>query len=207
MVSDLTEAGHFCPSHSIPCSTVPFPREWNNGTYIKSAEYPTERQRNIFSKSLGKQGIGAEQKGGKPGTAASKSVPPMPHNSSACGTNAEVGCKGEADNLLYEFNEHVAIMEYEGGLMRQKAEGLKQNKEKIKVAAEKETRTGNTGRFKMDANVSVLSVPPGDLFDKESLLYDFEERLAIAEVDGPNANRSPSHRLCGCFHFSFIDPG
>lgn len=32
--------------------------------------------------------------------------------------------------------------------------------------------------------MSVLSVPSGDLFDKESLLYDFEERLAIAEYDG-----------------------
>ncbi len=105
----------------------------------------------------------------------------MPHSSSACGTNAEVGCKVEAENFLYEFNDRAAPMEYDGVLTREKTEKLKQNKEKIKIAAEKETSTGNTDRFKMDANVSV---PPGDLFDKESLLYDFEERLAIAEYDG-----------------------
>lgn len=35
----------------------------------------------------------------------------------------------------------------------------------------------------METNVPVLSVPPGDHFDKESLLYEFEERLAIAEYD------------------------
>lgn len=32
--------------------------------------------------------------------------------------------------------------------------------------------------------MSVLSVPFPGTFDEESLLYDFEERLAIAEYDG-----------------------
>jgi len=39
----------------------------------------------------------------------------MPQSSSACGTNAEVGCKVETDNLLYEFNERVAIASCDGG--------------------------------------------------------------------------------------------
>lgn len=53
-----------------------------------------------------------------------KSVPPMPQSSSACGTNTEVDCKAEADDLLYKFNERAAILEYEGGFMREEAERL-----------------------------------------------------------------------------------
>ncbi len=58
-----------------------------------------------------------------------------------------------------------------------------ENKERI-FPEEKETSTDNTDKFKMGANMSVLSVPPGDPVDKEYLLYDYEERLAIAEYDG-----------------------
>ncbi len=43
------------------CSTVPFPRTWNNGTDLKSAEQPPEQGWNIFSQSLSKQGFGEEQ--------------------------------------------------------------------------------------------------------------------------------------------------
>lgn len=41
-------------------------------------------------------------------------------------------------------------------------------------------------RFKFEPNMSPLSVPPKGLFplNRGSLLYDFEERLAIAEYDG-----------------------
>jgi hypothetical protein len=52
------------------------------------------------------------------------------------------------------------------------------------------TCTDNTDRFKTDPNISVLSVPFQDPFDEESLLYDFEERLAIAEYDG---EQTPVH--------------
>ena len=55
-----------------------------------------------------------------------------------------------------------------------------------------ETRTDSTDRFNSDANMSVLSAPPYDLLgrrvpyslDGDSLKYAFEERRAIAEVDG-----------------------
>jgi hypothetical protein len=48
------------------------------------------------------------KKGNKPGTAASKSVPPMSQSSIACGTNAEVGCKVETD-ILDDFEERLAL--------------------------------------------------------------------------------------------------
>ncbi len=42
----------------------------------------------------------------------------------------------------------------------------------------------DTDRLGPKTNVSVMSVPSAGPFDKESLLYDFEERLAIAKYDG-----------------------
>jgi hypothetical protein len=53
-------------------------------------------------------------------------------------------------------------------------------------------RTDRTDRFDPEMNMSVFSVPSYDLpkrrsfnsFDGDSLLDDFEERLAIAEYDG-----------------------
>jgi hypothetical protein len=54
------------------------------------------------------------KKGNSPGTTASKSVPPLSQSSIACGTSADVGCKLETDNVLYDFEEHVAIAEYDG---------------------------------------------------------------------------------------------
>ena len=50
-----------------------------------------------------------------PGTTASQSVPPLSQSSTACGTSAEVGCKAEADNFLYDFEERISIAEYDGG--------------------------------------------------------------------------------------------
>ncbi len=44
------------------CSTVPLPREWNSGTNLQSAEQLTEQRRNMFSQSLSKQDVGAEQR-------------------------------------------------------------------------------------------------------------------------------------------------
>lgn len=44
--------------------------------------------------------------------------------------------------------------------------------------------TDNTDRLNPKTNVSVLSVPSQSPFDENSLHYDFEERLAIAEYDG-----------------------
>jgi hypothetical protein len=50
---------------------------------------------------------------------------------------------------------------------------------------------------------SAVSVPPEGLFplDRDSLLYEFEERLAIAEYDG---GQTPlhAHSILGCFYFS-----
>jgi hypothetical protein len=144
-------------------------------------------------KALANKVLEQNKKGNKPGTAASKSVLPMPQSSSACGTNAEVGCKDEADNFLYEFNERAAIMEYEGVLTREKTEKLNQNKEKIKISAEKETRTDSTNRFKTNADVSVLSAPPQGTLGQD-YFYSYEERIAIAEIDG-NQNPIQAHRI------------
>lgn len=74
------------------------------------------------------------------------------------------------------------------------------NKEKV-FPAEKETSTDKIDRFEMTANMSVLSVPSRDPFDKESLLYDFEERLAIAEHDG---QQSPSQAERIAYQDAFI---
>ncbi|MBY0293161.1 MAG: hypothetical protein K2W92_07740, partial [Alphaproteobacteria bacterium] len=103
-----------------------------------------------------------------------------------CGTNSEVGCKGEADNFLYEFNERTAIMEYDDVLTREKTEK--------KIAAEKEMNTDNTDRFKTNANV--LSVPTGGVLGQNSFYQyeEYEERIAIAEVDG-NQNPLQAHRI------------
>ena len=181
------------PSHSSP---VPPFHSLESGTMEQTLNQRNS-SRNVngtFSlKALAKKVLEQNKKGNKPGTAASKSVPPRPQSSSACGTNAEVGCKGEADNFLYEFNERAAIMEYESVLTREKTEKLNQNKEKIKIAAEKETSTDSTDRFKTNANVSVLSVPTGGVLGQNSF-YPYEERLAIAEVDG-NQNPIQAHRI------------
>jgi hypothetical protein len=106
------------------------------------------------------------------GTMTSKSVPPPDQSVPLRGTNAEVGCKGETDNFLYEVNERTAIMEYEGVLTREKTENLNQNKEKIKISAEKETRINKNDRFKTNANV--LSVPTGGVLGQNSF-YQYEE--------------------------------
>lgn len=47
------------------------------------------------------------------GTMTSKSVPPPDQSVPLRGTNAEVGCKGETDNFLYDFEERLAIAEYD----------------------------------------------------------------------------------------------
>ncbi len=97
-------------------------------------------------KALANKVLERNRERNKQGTRVLKPVPPMPQSSSACGTNAKVDCKSEADNFLYEFN--------------------------------------GTDRLDPKTNVSVVSVPAQGPFDKDSLQYDFEERLAIAEYDG-----------------------
>lgn len=175
------------PSHH---SSVPPFHSLGNGTVeqmLNQRNSPRNMGGTNSLKALANKVLEWNRKWNKPGTAALKPVPPMPQSSSACGTNSKVGYKVEPDNFLYEFNERAAIMEYDGGLTREKTE-------KIKTTAEKETSTDKTDKFEMDANMSVLSVPTVGPFDKESLLYEFEERIAIAEVDG---NQTPieAHRI------------
>jgi hypothetical protein len=75
-----------------------------------------------------------------------------------------------------------------------------ENKERI-LLEEKETSADNTNKFKMDPKISVLSVPSGDPIDKESLLYDYEERLAITEYDG---QQTPLQAECIAYQDAFI---
>jgi hypothetical protein len=65
-------------------------------------------------KSLANLVLEQNKKGNNPGTTVSRSVPPLPQSSSVCGTNAEVGCKIERDKILYEYEERLAIAEYDG---------------------------------------------------------------------------------------------
>ena len=181
------------PSHSSP---VPPFHSLESGTMeqtLNQRNSPRNMGGTFSLKALASKVLEQNKERNNPGTAASKSVPPRPQSSSACGTNAEVDCKGEADNFLNEFNEHAAIMEYEGVLTREKAEKLKQNKEKIKIVAEKETSTDNTDRFEIDANITGLSVPTGGVLGQNSF-YPYEERLAIAEIDGQQ-NPLQAHRI------------
>ena len=47
------------------------------------------------------------------GTAASNSVPHPDEPVPLCATNLEDGCKGEGDIFLYDFEERLAIAEYD----------------------------------------------------------------------------------------------
>ena len=60
----------------------------------------------------------------KDGTEASKSVPPMPPCSTGCGTKDEGGCKAETECLVYDFEERLAIAEYDGGQISVDAHGI-----------------------------------------------------------------------------------
>lgn len=58
------------------------------------------------------------------GTTAPNLVPRGCPDSSACGTGIDANGATENDDLLYEFNERAAILEYEAGFMREEAERL-----------------------------------------------------------------------------------
>lgn len=60
--------------------------------------------------------------------------------------------------------------------------------------------TDNTDRFKSDTNMSVLSVPSQRLLDQD-YFYSYEERIAIAEVDG---NQNPTDAHCIAYLDAFI---
>jgi hypothetical protein len=100
-------------SHS---SSVPPFHSLESGT-VEQTLNQRNNLRNVngtFSlKALANNVLERNKQGNKPGTAASKSVPPMPQSSTACGTNAEVGCKVET-NILDDFEERLAIAEYDG---------------------------------------------------------------------------------------------
>lgn len=65
-------------------------------------------------KTLANKVLVLNKLGNEPGTAPSKSVPPMPQSAIACGTSAEVGRKVERGTFLYEYEERLAIAEYAG---------------------------------------------------------------------------------------------
>ena len=72
-----------------------------------------------------------------------------------------------------------------------------------------ETRTDKTDRFDMDANMSVLSGPSYDSskkisfypFEGDSLIHNFEERIAIAEYDG---SQTSLQAQCIAYQDAFI---
>ncbi len=151
--------------HSLGCGTVEQTSNQRNN--------PRNMRGTNSLKALANKVLERNMEWNKPGTATSNSVPPPDQPVPLRGTNDETNCVPQYDDLSYAFEERAVIMEYDDVLARKK-----------KIAAEKETGTDKTDKFEMDANVSGLSIPPGGLFDKESLLYDFEERIAIAEYDG-----------------------
>jgi len=65
-------------------------------------------------KALANKVIERNKDRNKDGTMVLKHVPPLSQSSIACGTNAEVDCKVETDNFLYDFEERLAIAEYDG---------------------------------------------------------------------------------------------
>lgn len=102
------------PSHP---SSVPLFRSLEGGTMEQTLNQ-RNNPRNVggtFSlKALANKVLERNKDGNKPGTEASNSVPLHPQSSSPCGTNAEVGCKVETDSFLYDFEERLAIAEYDG---------------------------------------------------------------------------------------------
>ena len=114
------------PSHS---SFVPVPlfHSLGNGT-VEQTLNQRNSSRNIsgtFSlKTLANKVMERNKKRNNPGTTASKPVPPMSQSSIACGTNAEVDCKLETDNVLYDFEERLAIAEYDGHQTTTQAERI-----------------------------------------------------------------------------------
>jgi hypothetical protein len=103
------------PSH---ISSVPLFHSLESGTVEQDQEL-RNTQRNVYGtsplKALATKLLERNNDVNKSGTVTSKSVPPTPQCSTACGTRIEVGCKVDRDDLLYEFNERVAIAEYDGG--------------------------------------------------------------------------------------------
>jgi len=134
------------PSHS---SSVPLFHSLGNGT-VEQAQAFGNTQGNASGtnslKALANKVLERNKERKTYGTRVLKPVPPPGQLVPLRGTNAEIGCKGEADKFLYEFN--------------------------------------GTDRLDPKTNVSVMSVPAPSTFDKDSLLYEFEERLSIADSDG-----------------------
>ena len=78
----------------------------------------------VSLKALANKVLKRNRERNKRGTEAVKPVPPMPQSASACGTSAAGVCEVEQSALCYELEERAAIMEYDGGLTREEAEGL-----------------------------------------------------------------------------------
>jgi hypothetical protein len=86
--------------HSLESGTVEQNQELRNTQWNGGGTSPL--------KALATKVLERNKEGNKAGTVATKSVPLTPQCSTACGTGAET------DNFLYEFNERVAIAEYDG---------------------------------------------------------------------------------------------
>lgn len=102
------------PSHTSP---VPLFRSLESGTVeqtLNQRNSSWNRSGTSSLKALANKVLEQNKERNKPGTEASNSVPPLPQSLSACGTNTEVGCKVEADSFLYDFEERLAIAEYDG---------------------------------------------------------------------------------------------
>lgn len=102
------------PSHSAP---VPPFHSLEGGT-MEQTLHQRNSSWNVGGtsslKALANKVLEQNKKGNKLGTAPSKSVPSLPQSFPACGTSAEVDCRVELDNFLYEYNERAAIAEYDG---------------------------------------------------------------------------------------------
>ena len=102
------------PSHH---SSVPPFHSLESGTVEQTLNQRNNSRNNfgtISLKAIANKVLERNKVGNKPGTEASNSVPPLPQSSSACGTNGEVGSKVETDSFLYDFEERLAIAEYDG---------------------------------------------------------------------------------------------
>lgn len=102
------------PSHPSP---VPLFHSLESGTVeqtLNQRNSPRNNSGTFSLKAIANKVLERNKDGNKPGTAASKSVPPLPQSFSSCGTNGEDGCKVETDDFLYDFEERLAIAEYDG---------------------------------------------------------------------------------------------
>lgn len=107
------------PSSSLqsPSSSVPLFHSLGNGT-VEQDQSMRNTQCNTAGtsslKALASKVLERNKGWNKSGTAASNSVPHSDQPGPLRGTIAEVSCKAEADNLLYIFEERIAIAQYDG---------------------------------------------------------------------------------------------